>query len=541
MRGLGGTGIISDINPYDLPATALSSGVNVRFENGTISRSPVFRTVHTFSDSFYPRHVFSIPPVSTGGYYMMVLPSADFGAIKAYSGATESDLTPAGIVGSSSIEPFTNSFLGAVAYLNRQTHVPYYKRPSDTQFKPLTDFDWDAGWRCGSLRAYKDFLVALNVTKGATSYPTMVKWSDITGYGGPPADWDETSTTNSAGENILNEMKDRIIDGLTLRDSFILYGESEVWSMDYIGGSLIFRFRKLFDNTGIINQNCVVHIDGVHYVMDRNDIYMHDGATRKSIVHGANKDFIFQGLRTDLTKFAFVTHNPLLNEIYFCYPADDNLVGFHAPSSGCNRAYVYNYRRNTGSFVDLANVTGSCLGSIEAGDTWTTVEDVSWEAMGGSWLGAEDDKGLLTLFAGRMDTTQGLSKNRLYGYDLITGGRLPAPVETEALKDAYIERTGIDLDEIGANLTLYKALQAIYPQHLVSELPSKTSFGFGGSTIVGQAVTWTPYETYDPTTQNKLDIRQTGRYLAYRMRHSGPTDFALSGFDIKITLRGRRG
>ncbi|API58470.1 hypothetical protein BSL82_03435 [Tardibacter chloracetimidivorans] len=485
--------------------------------------------------------MFAIPPVSTGGYYTMVVPNNDFSEVASYSGATESDVSPTGIVGVSSTEPFTDTFLGAVAYLNRSTHIPYYKTPSDTIFKPLTDSDWDSGWRCGSLRSYKDFLVALNVTKGATSYPTMVKWSDITGYGAPPASWDETSTTNSAGENILNEMRDQLIDGLTLRDSFILYGATESWAMDYIGGSLIFRFRKLFDNAGIINQNCVVQIDGVHYVFDRNDIYMHDGATKKSIVHGANKDFIFEGLRSDLTKYAFVTHNPVLNEIYFCYASDDAQVGFSNPSGGCNRAYVYNYRRGIGSFVDLANVTGSCLGSLETGDTWTSIDDVSWEDMGGTWSGAEDDKGLLTLFTGPLDTTQGLTKNRLYGFDLITGGRLVAPIETEALKDAYIERVGIDLDEVGANLTLYKALHAIYPQHSVSELPSGTSFGFGGSSIVGQEPNWSDYTTYTPTTDNKIDVRETGRYLAYRMLHTGSTDFALSGFDIKVTLRGRRG
>src|SRR3546814_15319645 len=75
--------------------------------------------------------------------------------------------------------------------------------------------------------AYKDFLIALNVTKGATNYPTMVKWSDLTGFGAVPASWDHTSPSNSAGENIINEMKVEIIDGLSLRDSFIIYAKNE--------------------------------------------------------------------------------------------------------------------------------------------------------------------------------------------------------------------------------------------------------------------------------------------------------------------------
>src|SRR3546814_9186284 len=75
--------------------------------------------------------------------------------------------------------------------------------------------------------------------------------------------------SNSAGDNIINEMKVEIIDGLSLRDSFIIYAKNEVWTMDYIGGNYLFRWRKIYDKVGILNQNCVVQVDGLHYVLDR--------------------------------------------------------------------------------------------------------------------------------------------------------------------------------------------------------------------------------------------------------------------------------
>src|SRR3546814_10374 len=124
----------------------------------------------------------------------------------------------------------------------------------------------------------------------------MVKWSDLTGFGAVPASWDHTSPSNSAGENIINEMKVEIIDGLSLRDSFIIYAKNEVWTMDYIGGNYLFRWRKIYDKVGILNQNCVVQVDGLHYVFDKDDIYLHDGASKKSIIHGKDKDFVFQSL-----------------------------------------------------------------------------------------------------------------------------------------------------------------------------------------------------------------------------------------------------
>src|SRR3546814_10095124 len=63
VRGLGSVGIIADINPYDLPPAALSAGVNVRFENGKITRGPVVRRVYEFEVGFSPAFLLSFPPV----------------------------------------------------------------------------------------------------------------------------------------------------------------------------------------------------------------------------------------------------------------------------------------------------------------------------------------------------------------------------------------------------------------------------------------------------------------------------------------------
>lgn len=528
---------MADMNPYDLPPNALSSGVNIRFENGKITRAPVFRKVADYASTFSPSFVFSIPPIAAG-FDGMVAVNSDFTQVLQYAGETITDLSPASPVAVTSNAAFTSSFLGNVAYLNRPSHAPYFKTAGASRFAPLTN--WDPNWRATSLRSYKDFLVALNVTKAGVSYPTMVKWSDVTGFGDAPASWDENSTTNSAGENIINEMKEPIVDGLSLRDSFIIYGSTEVWLMDYIGGNFLFRFRKLYDSVGAINQNCVVQIDGTHYVFDRNDIYIHDGASKKSIIHGRDKDFVFQSLNYKLSNLSFVTHNPRLNEVMFCYVSGDVNTGFRNASTGCNRAAVYNYRRDLWTFYDLPNLTAGTNGAVSTGKTWDSIgATATYANVGGDWLSNEDDREQHTLFAGILDTSQGLTSSRLYGLDLLTGSRLIRPIEPETVKPAFLERVGIDLDDIGVDLTSYKALHAIYPQ-IGTGNSGTVQFQFGASDIVGLEPEWTPLTTYDPRTDNKVDIRDAGRYLAYRLYHAGTTDFALSGFDVKISIRGRR-
>src|SRR3546814_1685871 len=88
------------------------------------------------------------------------------------------------------------------------------------------------------------------------------------------------------------------------------------WSSDVCSSDL-FRWRKIYDKVGILNQNCVVQVDGLHYVFDKDDIYLHDGASKKSIIHGKDKDFVFQSLNYSKAWLAFVSHDPRLNAIQF--------------------------------------------------------------------------------------------------------------------------------------------------------------------------------------------------------------------------------
>lgn len=540
VRGLGGVGIVTDLHPYDLPAPGLSAGVNVRFDNGKISRAPVSRRIYEFTGaqaSHEPAYLFSIPPISSGAEQLVTV-QADFNKVYSTVGSTVSDVTHTTSVANDTGEPFTSSFLGNVAYLNRKSHVPVKMAQSDARFIDLPH--WDPTWRCGILRAYKDYLVALNVTKAAVESPAMIKWSDVALYGNVPGSWDEGDPTTQAGENTLNDMRGPIIDGLALRDSFIIYGDNEVWAMNFVGGTFVFDFRKRFDDAGILNTNCAVEVDGKHYVFDAFDLYTHDGTSKASIAHGRVKEFVFSGLIKDLKHLCFVAHNPKLNEVLFCYPSDDRF-STSEPATGCNRAAVYNYRNDVWSFYDLPNVTATTLATLTSGETWTSVGSTLWSTMGGTYASASDTEDRHTILASRVDATAGLTANRLYGLDLITGGRINQPIEFEALKDAYAERIGIDLDENSIPLRRYKCVLEAYPQ--VALDPDGTTFNmaFGANDVVGQDPLWDVYQSFDPELFTKLDSRVAGRYLAWRILVSGTGDFGFSGMDVSASMRGLRG
>lgn len=536
VRRLGSSGIVTDTHPSDLEDVGtFSAGVNVRFANGRATRGPVARMVSDLPHE--PGHLLTIPP-SSSGVDQVVSVSSDFSSMYRLNGATWENITPPGQAGSASDMAVTSCYLGGISYLNRESHLPLYKRNNDGTY--LTLPFWDAGDRCKVLRSYKDQLIALGVTKAGNFYPTMVKWSDFASFNLPPQSWDPTSTTNSAGENVVNEMNHEMIDGLTLRDTFIIYCSASVWQMTYIGGDNIYDFRKLYDEFGVISPNCVVQVGGLHYVFDRNDIYVHDGASApRSIADAKVKDFIFSGLDFKLAHLCFVTHDARLTEIRFSYPSGDRLTGFMNATTGCNRQAVFNYSNGTWTFYDVPNVVGACKAALVSGDTWDTNPVITFDQSGGQWMTSEGDEDRHVLMAGRIDASQGLTASRLYGFDLVDGGRLPLPIHPETLKPSFLERTGIDLDSTGKNLTQYVNLQAIWPQ-MSADRPNDTYWQFGASDNVNAQPLWSPEVTFDPNTESRIDINEAGKYLAYRLGIRGDGDFILSGFDVQLVVRGRR-
>lgn len=538
VRRLGSTGIVPDVSPADLESpSAFTGGVNVRFKNGRATRAPVYRTVATLDHE--PGHLLAIPP-SSSSYEEVISVAEDFATMVRLNGAVLEDLTPPGHAGAVGTQSITSGFLGGVVYLNRETHVPLAKRQGDATFLELAN--WPVTDTCRVLRPYKDQLIALGVTKSGTFYPTMVRWSDFGFYGDVPASWDPGDPTKSAGENIINGMEQAIVDGFTLRDSFILYCTTSVWEMQFVGGNDIFQFRRIFDDQGVIAPNCVVRVGGLHYVFDRSDIYVHDGVSPRSICDDRTKKFIFDALDFSQAHRCFVQHDPKLTEVRFYYCSDDLFTGFKNPTTGCNRAAVYNYSNDTWTFYDAPNVVGSTMAALLSGPTWedgAPDDSLPWEDLAGTWTTSGGDEARHVLVAGRSDTSQGLTEPRIYGQDLIRGGRLPLPIEPETLKPAILERIGMDLDAYGKRITQHCNIQAIWPQ-LGMDFWEDCSWEFGGNNFVTEQPVWSLPVTFDPSTETKIDVNESGKYLGYRFTCAGSGDFDFSSFDIQLLIRGRR-
>ena len=534
IRNLGAAGVITDVDPFNLPYAAFTKAKNVRFTEGNVERAPIFRTAYEWSTSATEVPVFVYGLTNPGSFDTVLIVNQDFDVFEFANGTLTTVHSDSQ---SASTAPVTGTTLASVEYLNRPSRVPIARTPTASTFSNLAN--WDSTWRTRSLRSFGDFMLALNLTEGSTSYPNRVRFSDITLANQVPGSWDATDTTKSAGFNDLVQLRTPIVDGATLGSNFLIYSSDQVWNMEFVGGTFIFNFRKVFDDAGVINQNCILEVEGKHFVFDTDDIYMNDGITRQSICDNRVRDYIFNGIDMSLQEACFVMHVADLEEIYFCYHSGDDLA-VYGDVSGCNRAAVYNYRSDTWSFVDLPNVTSGSLANLDAVATYATTS-LTYDSTGGTYHAQESKFTRYPVMVSKKDTAAGITSPRLLGLDLVDSGSLNLPETTEVNKPMYLERTGIDLDqEAQLPISSYKVINKIFPQITTPATEHEFTFTFGAADLAPDAPAYGSSVTFDNSTDHKLDTRIAGRYLSYKVETPTIKDFTLSGMDVNIVPTGRR-
>lgn len=534
VRNIAKGGVITDIDPYNLPLGAWSWGQNVRFKNGSITRSPVFRSAVTSLAHTDPRFLTSNLP--SAGFDSIFLGYLN-GRVSSIVSGAETDLSITGYTNSNSENNYTSCHLGDVAYINRSDRVPWSLRTSDTIFQVLAN--WDSTWRANILRSSNSALIAFGITKGATSYPTMIKTSEFAIVDTVPSTWDDTVPTNNATENILGEMEGPITEAAALGEIMIVYGFNETWLMQLDPGSQdIWSFHRLFTDAGCLNANCAIEVDKKHYVFGLNDIWTHDGNSKISICDQRTREIIFGSLNVSKANRCRVVYNRSLKEIYFQYVSGDAFINFGG-AEGCNRQAVYHIATDTWTFDDLPFIFGAAMANLNVVQNWSTVPG-TWTTIGGTWLDQDDSAKRVMCMVGDTNSTYSLTE-QLYAFDLQGAGSIVSfPVDTHATKGWTLIRDGIDLDEVGADLQGYKVISSIIPQGRLEAGALPITFSFGSADYFNDNVVMSADQTYDGGSLYKLDYNSAGRYLSMKITHNDYHYINLTGFDFDLDVNGER-
>jgi hypothetical protein len=134
----------------------------------------------------------------------------------------------------------------------------------------------------------------------------------------------------------------------------------------------------------------------------------------------------------------------------------------------------------------------------------------------------------------------GVTKSTLYGLDFPDLGSLTEGTDTNVSQPAFLERTGIDLDEQGTPLSGYKVVNTFYPQMITPNSDGNFQFTFGAADIPTSTPNYGTAITFNSNTEYKVDTRISGRYLSYKLASTTLKDFSFSGMDVNVLITGRR-
>lgn len=564
LRQLGGVGVITDASPYDLPPNAFSAANNVIFSENRIQRAPVFKQLFnpirstlsydsstgTFDanpnvynsaeggSSNASRFVGSYTDPTAGE---TVFVADNDGTIRAYPGNVMSFQTPTS-GGVTNDNPWSHAQVAGLSFLARKGMQPYVRNIKTGSVYSLIAGDWPAGYTASVVRGFKGFCIMLGVNKSGVDYPTMVKWSNPIQYSSAIGSvvWDPTNTNYVAGESPIGDMKNPIRDGLALGEAFVIYSQNQLWLMEYRGDSSVFGFRRLPFEGGIVNTNCVVEVESKHFVFGDNDIYVHDGMTRESIADGRVRRRIFNTLDRNKQAACFVSHDSVSKLLHFCYATLQDEAAF-AGTTFCNQAATYNYKNDTWTFMDLPNIVGGAEANASlVKDLFTDVTNsyTLYNTSYSSFSGGGTPK--MSIMLGVYDQSKGLSDSCVYAIDLPTVGLVNLPANPETLKPAYVERVGVSLDTQGLPLRAYKTVQAAVPEAYFDDATGTFTFEFGSSDLPEQTPNYRSKAVFNPSTDYKIDMMVSGRYLAYKVSTSSISNFQLSGMDCEIKSLSKR-
>jgi hypothetical protein len=194
---------------------------------------------------------------------------------------------------------------------------------------------------------------------------------------------------------------------------------------------------------------------------------------------------------------------------------------------------------DTWTFDDLPAVYSATEANLSTSLTYATVT-ATYDTIGGSYQDQEDGYKRTSVYVGEASATYGLSTS-LYAFDLFgQGSTVSYAVDTAATKPRYLERDGVDLDELNADLTDYKLLRSIYPQARLGSGAANLQLAAGASDGFNVPAGLTSYQPYDGNTLYKCDFNVAGRFLSYRVRFADYKELTITGFDFDFSRTGKR-
>ena len=176
------------------------------------------------------------------------------------------------------------------------------------------------------------------ITAATTFDPMLVRWSDQEN----PYEW-VPAVTNQSGEFRLSNGS-YIMTARATRQEILVWTDSAIYSMQYLGPPYVWGFQILMDNISIMSPNAAITVNNVTYWMGVDKFYIYSG--RVETLPCSLWQYTFEDINRDQAFQVFAGSNEGYNEIWWFYCSQG--------SNTVDKYIIYNYVERVWSYGTMA-------------------------------------------------------------------------------------------------------------------------------------------------------------------------------------------
>lgn len=160
------------------------------------------------------------------------------------------------------------------------------------------------------------------------------------------------TATNTAGGQRLTDGNE-IISAVRSRGQILIWTDTSLHGMQYLGPPYTFGFQQLGANCGLIGPHASADVNGVSYWMGKDAFFVFDGTVKK--LPCTVQDYVFKDLNTVQSTKVHVGINAQFNEVtwWYCSLGNDYI----------NRFVTYNYLENVWSIGSMPRTAWQDIGA----------------------------------------------------------------------------------------------------------------------------------------------------------------------------------
>ena len=154
----------------------------------------------------------------------------------------------------------------------------------------------------------------------------------------------EPKTTNSAGSLRLSSGS-KIVGGVKSRQEVLIWTDTSLYSMNFIGPPLTFAVNLINEGAGLIGPKAFVNSSKGVFFMSKQGFYFYNGAVQK--IPCTLQEHVFNDLDLNQAYKCHLALNAEFSEVWFFYPSIED------DTQEISRYVIYNYEENLWSMGSM--------------------------------------------------------------------------------------------------------------------------------------------------------------------------------------------